>query len=879
MSFPLLKTKLFIPKTGKVIFRDQLIETLNSALYSKIILVSAPAGYGKTTLLAQWAEKCPSKTVWISLEESESDPSSFLFYLIAALQTVISHCGKSELPLLSMPGKTPVDQIIIALINTIIDYREPFTLVLDDYHLVENESTNHILSYLLYHKPENMRLVLSTRTTPGFSLSRLRAAGNLVEFKIDELRFTTDEISAFFSNQDQLLLSPEGVHEIEVRTEGWVAGLRLAVLALGKSRDSEILHSFSGTHNFVMDYLINEVFDHLPPDLQHFLLCTSLFKRFCAELCDAVVCAPAIVGTKMLQKLEQANLFLVPLDNERRWFRYHRLFSDSLQTRLKKKVAESDILKLHSKAAEWFAANDLVAEAFDHFVAAHEIDRVEWLIENRIYPDSLGNYKSILRWLASLSEEDIALRPSLLIKRASFLLLAGQKQGVSQMLDRAESVLAEEKSCAQNRDMLGRIAVTRANLALTEYQFSEVRRQAEIALTQLDSDNTTFLNAAEWALGMSLLFLGKGAAAQKAYNKSLELSKLTGNIFMTILATLGLANIFELNNELSLSCELYHQAIALSGEHLLPIIGEAYLGLARNYYHWNDLDRARQCAQQGLSLAKNFDERIDRSILFELFLVRLDMISGRIERAEIKLDEIEKNVERFNFFYRKKEVAKLRALLLLQKGHNEEALKLATGEELFVVAARAHLAMGQTTAAISLLDRALQILGDEGWPHEKLKVCLLQTVALFVHKEKERARVLFLSVLDMARKGGYIRLFLDEGGIVEQLLHDITGPHTVHDYADKIIKVFDSDHETAHFSNNVKNPFNFTVNNSLVEPLTVREIEVLKLIAQGYSNSQICDHLSLALDTVKGHNRNLFGKLQAKRRTEAVANARKLGLL
>ena len=474
MSTPILATKLYIPPPRpKVVLRPRLIERLNEGLHRKLTLISAPAGFGKTTLVSEWVAGCERPVAWLSLDEGDNDPTRFLTYLVAALQTIAANIGAGVLGVLQSPQPPPTESILTALLNEITTIPDNFVLVLDDYHVIDAKPVDHALTFLLEHLPPQMHLVIATREDPHLPLARLRARGQLTELRAADLRFTPAEAAEFLNQVMGLNLSAEDIAALETRTEGWIAGLQLAALSMQGHQDAtSFIKSFTGSHHFVLDYLVEEVLQQQPESVQTFLLRTSILDRLCGPLCDAVLLDPSASGQETLEYLEHANLFIVPLDNERRWYRYHHLFADLLRQRLHQSTASSTgdegsgVAELHIRASQWYEDNGLELEAFHHAAAANDVERAERLIEGKGMPLHFrGAVTPVLDWLESLPTTVLDARPSLWVTYASLLLITGQTTGVEEKLQAAEAALQGAEPDDKTRDLIGQIAAIRATLA------------------------------------------------------------------------------------------------------------------------------------------------------------------------------------------------------------------------------------------------------------------------------------------------------------------------------------------------------------------------------------------------------------------------------
>jgi len=696
-----------------------------------------------------------------------------------------------------------------------------------------------------------------------------------------------------------LNLAAEDIAALETRTEGWIAGLQLAALALQGTISiqehpdaASFIKSFTGSHHFVLDYLVEEVLQQQPEYVQTFLLRTSILDRLCGPLCDAVLHGdadlhptPSASGQATLEYLEHANLFIVPLDNERYWYRYHHLFAGFLRQRLNQSAALSTgderggVAEYHIRASIWYEDNGLELEAFHHAAAANDIERAERLMEGGGMPLHFrGVVTTILDWLASLPTTVLDARPSLLVRSATLSLVTGQTTGVEEKLQAAEAALAAALQGAEpdnkTRDLIGQIAAARAMLALTQYQVETILVQSRRALEYLPPDNLLSRYRANWTMAMAYQFRGERAAASRAYTECLSIAQASGNILGVSLATICLGQIQELENQLYPAAETYRRSLQLLGDdYSPPSASEAYLGLARIFYEWNDLDAAEQHGQQSLQLARQYDRVIDRFIISEVFLARMKLARGDVAGAAAMLAETDQSVRQNNFVHRIPEVAAAQVIVLLHQGNLAAAAHLAETYELPISQARVHLAQGDPTAALAALEPLRRQMEAKGWQDEQLKVMVLQAVAHHAHGEKDKAVQLLGEALALAEPGGFIRIFVDEGLPMAHLLPEAVARGIMPDYVGKLLAVFEAEKRKS------EDKPDLPPAKLLIEPLSQRELEVLQLIAQGLSNREISERLFLALDTVKGHNRKIFDKLQVQRRTEAVARAHELGLL
>ena len=898
MPAPVLATKLFMPPARPhAVLRNRLIERLSEGQEQgrALTLISAPAGFGKSTMLSAWIDQRTRRdpmfrVAWLSLDEGDSDPSRFLLYLAAALHGVEPSCGADAMAALQSPQPPSEESILTDLINEIDGIAADILLVLDDYHVVHSRQVDDELAFLLEHLPARMRLVIATREDPMLPLARLRARGELTELRASDLRFSPDEAADFLGRVMGLELTTEHIAALESRTEGWIAGLQLAALSMQGQKDiAGFIHSFTGSHRFVLDYLAEEVLRHQPEDIQAFLLRTSILDRFCGSLCDALMQGdsgprPDLVasGQETLEYLERANLFIVPLDGERRWYRYHRLFAELLRQRLEQSLAadkaggETGAAALHIRASRWYEDNGLPIEAFRHAAAAADFDRAERLIASREMPIHFrGAVIAILDWLASLPASVLDARPSLRVLTATMSLVAGRTTGVDEALLAAEKSLQGAEPDEKIHDLMGRIAAARATLALTRYQPDAIMVQSRRALEYLRPDDLSFRFTAMWTMAFAHFLQGDRAAAGRAYAELERASHVSGDVFFTQLALCSLGETQELDNQLHQAAETYRRALQSFGEHPQPNANEAHLGLARISYEWNDLEAAEEHGERGLQLARQYDASIDRFILCELILARVTLARGHVAATAARLDELATTARTPGFRHRLPEIAALQVPVLLRQGYGEAAAQLAETFDLPKSRARVLLARNEPSSALAVLEPLGGQMEARGWQDERLKVLALQALALHAKGREDEALRALVETMRLAEGGGFIRLFLDEGVPMARLL-SVAPKEMMPAYAGRLLKAFAAEKQVRE---SALAESASSLSPLLTEPLSRRELEVLRLLAEGLSNQEIGERLFLALDTIKGHNRRIFDKLEVKRRTEAIARGRELGLL
>ena len=629
MATPLLQTKLYIPPARpELVPRPRLIGRLSAGLGRKLTLISAPAGFGKTTLLSEWLHRrgavtqrgwaqaaAPLHVAWLSLDESDNAPAHFLAYFIAAIQTIHQDIGQSVVAALQSSQSLPIQALLTTLINEIAAMPERSTLVLDDYHLITAQPIHDGLAFLLDHLPPQLHLVIATRADPPLPLARLRARGQLTELRQSDLRFTTDEAAAFLNRVMGLNLSPDHVTALESRTEGWIAGLQMASLAMqahvstqGQENVAGYIRAFTGSDRYILDYLIEEVLQRQPESVQTFLLQTSILNHLTGTLCDAVTSSlleghGEDAGQAMLERLERVNLFIIPLDNERRWYRYHRLFADLLRSRLHR-THPNLAPTLHRRASKWFEQEGLISQAIGHALNAQDFERAAHLIEQNAEVTLMqGEVATFLRWVAALPDDRIRARPSLCVLHAWMLLLSGQP------LEVIESRLQDAD--VDDELVMGRITALRALIVAFQGQLSRAAELFRQALAQLPQEDRFIRDFVTWILSVSQLSGDDGAADHQAMDEVLRTSQKTGNVMIAVMIMCNQAELYMRQGQLHQAAVIYRRALELATDargQRRPIAGQALIGLGELHREWNDLDAATRYLTDGIQLTDQWTE-------------------------------------------------------------------------------------------------------------------------------------------------------------------------------------------------------------------------------------------------------------------------------
>ncbi len=912
MPTPILATKLYIPPPrSKAVLRPRLIEQLNGGLSSgrKLTLISASAGFGKTTLVSEWIDGCERPVAWLSLDEGDNDITRFLTYLVVALQTIAPKIGASALAALQFPQPPPTESILTALLNEIATIPNNFIFVLDDYHIIDSKPVDNALTFLLEHLPSQMHLVIATREDPHLPLSRLRVRGQLTELRAADLRFTPSEATEFLNQVMGLNLSAEDIASLENRTEGWIASLQLAALSIQghASRDAtSFIKSFSGSHHFVLDYLVEEVLRQQSESIQTFLLHTSILDRLYGPLCDAVFDSPSASGQKTLEYLEHANLFIVPLDNERRWYRYHHLFADVLRMHLKAEQPDQ-VSILHWRASEWYEHNGSTADAIHHALAAEDFVRASDLIELAV-PEMRRNRQGAtvmeLGWLKALPDELVHFRPVLCVDYAYALFSGGELGGVEPRLRDAERWLNTPANTAgmvvvdeeEFRRLPGMIALLRAARSLARGDdMPEAVKNARRVLDLAPEDAHLMLGGATSVLGLAAWASGDLESARRMTTDGMAKVRLAGYISSAIGGSIVLADIQIAQGCLHEAMTTYERALQWATEPGAPVqrgAADMYVGMSALHREHNDLETATQCllTSQALGELARLPQNPYR---WCTAMAHIHEAQGDLDGALNLLDQAERLFDS-NFSPNVRPIATRKTRLWVVQGRLGEALGWAREQGLSVenelsylrefdhiILAKVLLARyqsdhadGSISGVVGLLERLLKAAEEGGRKGSAIEILVLQAIANHAQGGDLPAALLPLQrALALAEPEGYIRMFLDEGSSMKQLLREVSAREIMPDYTDKLLAAFEAEEQKS------QSKPDLPPSQVLIEPLSQRELEILKLIAQGLSNREIGERLFLALDTIKGHNRKIFDKLQVQSRTEAIARARELGLL
>lgn len=914
MPASILTTKLYIPPPRPVLInRARLLTRMDHAQHGKLTLISAPAGFGKTTVAASWVAASDRPAAWLSLSPEESDPVRFLSYCLAALQSVAPGLGEDIAHALRSPQPPSTDALLTALLNELAAVSSPLVLILDDYHVIEAKAVDDALTFLLDHLPPQMHLVVITREDPQLPLARLRGRGELNEIRAADLRFTVDEAADFLKASMGRDLPANVVAALEARTEGWIAGLQLAALSMVKRDDIPgFVEAFAGDHRYIMDYLVDEVLAQQTQSVHSFLLHTSILTELTGPLCDAVTGRSD--GHAMLTGLERSNLFVTPLDDRRRWFRYHHLFADVLRAHLQTEEPEL-VPALHRRAAAWYAAHDQPGDAIRHALAAEEVNEAAALLEQNWPPMDRNRQTAVwLKWARVLPEEVVRKRPVLTAALGWAHLDRGELEDAEARLQQVEQWLEQTNAGTDShgvtKDVIvdeAQFGVLRASVASARTYLAQARgdragalRHARRALALLPPDEhlrrgvpASLLSLAAWTEGDLTAAVTLMVDAMESFHKA-------GNVLYAVTGAYVLADLRVAQGRLHAAMDTCRRALELAEEQgKFAHLGTAdiYTQMADINREWNDLHAAAQALERSRELGEQATLPRWR-YRWCLAQARLQQAYGDFERASALVQEAEGHYVRgpvpdvqpiaawqAHIRIRRGDTAGVRAWAQAQSLTVEDELTYVREFE-YITLVRLLLAepdrAGNGRArehALALLDRLRRRAEEGERMGSLLTILVLQALALKAQGKTDAARSCMARVLDLAAPEGYVRLFVDEGSTMKELLLDAVAHGGASAYTDTLMTAFGQD-KLAQGTAHAQHPATALPREQpLIEPLSARELEVLHLIAQGLSNRAISERLFLALSTVKGHNRNIYGKLQVQRRTEAVARARELGLL
>jgi LuxR family maltose regulon positive regulatory protein len=916
-----IATKLFIPPPRpNAVPRLRLITRLNEGMHRRLTLISAPAGFGKTSLASAWTSGCGRMAAWLSLDEADTEPARFLAHLVAALQTIAPTIGAAAAAALQSAQPPPIEALLPPLLNEIAMLPQPAILVLDDYHLLDSRPVDQALAALVEHLPPQLHLVIVTREDPPLPLARLRARGQLTELRVSDLRFTAPEAAEFLNQAMGLSLSSENIAALEERTEGWIAGLQLAALSLQGYQDvAGFIRAFAGDNRYVLDYLVDEVLQRQPEPLRRFLLQTSILDRLSGPLCDAVTGQQD--GSVRLEALRRGNFFVIPLDDTRHWYRYHHLFADVLQAQLRAEQPDL-VATLHRRASEWYEHHGSPAEAIRHALIARDFTRAAVLVELAAPPMSKSRQDAtLLSWLRALPDELLHSRPVLSVHYAHLLLAGGELAGVEERLRDAERwlettadgrakpgapaaamVVADE---AAFRHLPGAIAIARAGQALARGDVAATETYARLVLDIVPADDHLRRGSAAAFLGLAFWTSGDLEAAYRTYAEGMAHLQRAGNIADAINGAITLAVILVAQGRLREAMRTYERGLQLAssqGDGVLRGTADIYVGMSELKREQNDLHAATELLQRSQELGEHSGFPQNR-YRWRVAMARIREAQGELDGALELLDEAER-LYRSDFSPNVRPIAALRARVWLAQGRLGEALGwareqgLSAQDELSYLREFEHITLvrillaraqrdpadGSLREAIGLLQRLLQAAEAGERTGRVIEILALLSLAHQTQGEIAAALVPLERALRLAEPEGYARTLVDEGPPMAHLLEAQRATRNAQNdplqaYREVLLSAFQRPYETQAGSAQVVAGTAPTRTNALVEPLSQRELAVLRLLRTELSGPEIARELVIAVSTLRTYTKSIYRKLDVTSRRAAIKRAAELGLI
>jgi LuxR family maltose regulon positive regulatory protein len=870
----ILTTKLFIPSPRpNYVARTGILESLDEAINFKLTLVAAPPGYGKSSLLSIWIQEREPPTAWLSLDPDDNDPALFFEYLIAALQTLNPKIGATSLALLQSPQLSSNTAILSSLINDLTTYEKNFVLILDDYHSIEQQEIHDSFNYLIDHMPPQMHVIIASRSDPPLQLSQLRVRNHLLEIRQSDLRLQPEEANEFLNHCMGLNLSTSQVDILESRTEGWVAGLQLAALSLKEKDDvGAFINTFSGSHRFVIDYLADQVIANQPPEVKSFLQKTAILDRFTAQLCDEITGRDD--SKVFLQYLEEINLFLIPLDDQREWFRYHHLFLDYLRVDI-----EADIQRdIHLKVSEWYLEQGLYPEAVKHAILSEDTGQtIEAVLKAAPLAIEKATFTTLFGWFDALPDQVVRQNAMLsLYKSFALFFTDSYREALPYAIAAKENIPKDIPSSTY-----GQLLCIQAHISMFQGDLKDVIRTSRDALEYLAEEDTFFRSLTLNVLGQVLEMKGDVVSAVDVYRQGFDSGYQAGEVIGTMVVftnlVISLNELGRLREAEAICQKLYAELNqeAMAGDSLANTV---YLPWSHLSYEENNLEEARKQAQTVLDalLKNNITQGV---VLAQYVLAKINLINHDWDQLSQLVADGRQVANRTGTANTHGALLSALAAEANLKRGNSDAVKQWVEEMGFKPEDRPHhwvewpyftytrylLSQNQTQEAKQLLS-TMGKSAQEGQRFRKLLTIYILEALVELSLEDHNSAVQRLeAALSIAAPQGYRRAFFDEDPAILELLPEVR--HIAPDFVDALLAYIDSP------------PDKLFRSDQLYEALSERELEVLNLVAKGYSNRQIAEALYVTLGTVKKHLNNIFGKLQVKNRTQAVASARELNIL
>jgi len=890
MDTPILRTKFYIPPTrSEWVSRPNLIEQLHAGLHHKLTLISAPAGFGKTTLLSAWIASIARPVAWVSLDEGDNDPARFWTYVVTALQTIKADIGQAALAMLRSPQLPAIEPLLVQLINEIAAIPECLVLVLDDYHTIQAPAIHEALTFLLDHLPPQMHLVVASRADPPLPIALYRGRGEVTELRQADLRFTLDEAIAFLTQVTGLNLTIDEVAALTTRTEGWISGLQMAAISM-RGRDAEHIPDFvaalTGSHEYIADYLSDQVFSQQSENVRAFLLQTSILDHMTGPLCDAVTGQSG--GQQALERLKTTNLFVVSLDDERRWFRYHHLFASLLRQRLQQ--TQPDIMPdLHRRASAWYEHNGFLVEAVRHALQADDLDRVEWLVAQRVLAMIYhGELATLIGWLEALPTQTVRCRSWLCVAYAWVRAYSGRSGSIEAMLRDAERALGNVHEAVERRHIAGHIAAIRAYLSIMRREVSRAAALARESLDCLPEGDLMVRSFAMEVAAVALRMSGDLVAAVQTTAEAITVAQAAGADYIAVDACCDLARLQMARGRLREAAATCQDALRLVEGAVgrrgwpLPITGYVLAHISLILHERNDLSKALRHAQDSIEACRRWGEKnylcFAYAVMARSFLSMGDAVNAlnAIQQARQATAHPVPSVDSLLAVQETQirlvqgDIAAARRCVQRIGLSVDGALEFYRYQEYHLLV-RIHIACGELEDALALLVRLLELTEAAGATGLMIGVLVQQALALQAQGQNDRAQKALSRALELAEPEGYVRTFIDEGKPMVELLKRALAQDISTSYVHTLLAAWES-------GMGGPEPI-LSPRKGLIEPLSEREIEVLRLLTTHMSRAEIADQLYVSPNTIRFHLKNIYSKLGVHSRSDAVQRAEELNLL
>ena len=899
MSDSLLATKFFVPHPGpNLVHRQRLLDRLDESLRrgNHLTLISTPAGYGKTTLLGEWFQASHYSKTWLTLDEGDNDPVRFLIYLVYALREIMPGFGETML-MDAGSSQTHISNLqLTSLLNELFELPDKSLIILDDYHCISKQTIHDAVSNLIEHSPPHVHFVISSRADPPLPISRLRARGQVTELRQNDLQFTLDEAAEFLTKNPAFSLTRDDISALTNRTEGWAAGLQMASASLVEQSDvSGFIQAFTGSNRFILDFLIEEVLANQTDEIQDFLLHTSILDHLCGPLCDQLISEFIVLpatSQDTLVELEQKNLFIIPLDDQRKWYRYHRLFADLLRQRLVQLYPERKIL-LHQRACDWYEMHRFSEEAIEHAFWADDKQRAAELIQEAAETILMqSQVTTLLSWLRKLPPNELQTRPVLSVYYAWVLLWSGAP---------LEAIDSHLKLAVSRQSHSAYGLPLQAFLEIYNGNVENAIRLSHRALDQLPEEDLLLRSLANFILASSHLARGETEEGITILERTARTSQQVGNVMIATLILCELGDENQKLGQLHQAQRLYEQALEISSTRqggLLPVAGKALIGLGDLEREWNHLETAEQMTIKGISLAEEwsilgtFEGYINLAIIKDAqgekhaadqIFSHLHELAYQFDASEVDDYVVEIVAARRNIAHGNldsvEEWINNRSLdkpkTPIRSDAVDELLQVRLRKYEKSIQARYLVAKGQYDQALTLLDQVLIEAENLGRVFLIIEAEVLRAIAFHAREDQPAALSALRRALQLAEPEGFMRIFLDQGdplvGLLESTLCEVREPSLVI-YIQRLLDSFSQPQTTSltALPTGIKVP---------VEALSARELEVLHLLQSSLSSTEMAGELSISVNTLRSHLKNIYSKLGAHSRYEAIAHAKRIGLL